>query len=69
LGRDRPAEENVAVRIAIKPLTSNCTLLMCCSGVHGFSKPVHDSLGLLAGLGVDGDAHLGVTAKHRGNRL
>jgi MOSC domain-containing protein YiiM len=36
-----------------------------CSGVHGFSKPVHDSIRLLAGLGVEGDAHLGVTVKHR----
>jgi hypothetical protein len=36
-----------------------------CSAVHGFSKPVHDSIRLLAGLGVEGDAHLGVTVKHR----
>src|SRR5271163_3212071 len=35
------------------------------SGVHGFSKPVHDSIRLLAGLGVEGDAHLGVTVQHR----
>jgi hypothetical protein len=59
----------MADRIAIKPLTRDCTLLMCCSGVHGFSKPLHDSIRLLAGLDVEGDAHLGVTVKHRGNRL
>ncbi len=32
---------------------------------HGFSKPVLDGIVLLAGLGVQGDAHLGVTVKHR----
>lgn len=32
---------------------------------HHFSKPVRDSIHLLAGLGVEGDAHLGVTVKHR----
>jgi MOSC domain-containing protein YiiM len=35
------------------------------SGVHKFSKPVADSIDLLAGLGVAGDAHLGVTVQHR----
>ncbi len=35
------------------------------SPVHGFSKPAQDSIRLLAGLGVEGDAHLGVTVKHR----
>ncbi|MFC6023530.1 MOSC domain-containing protein [Plantactinospora solaniradicis] len=32
---------------------------------HNFSKPSQDSIRLLAGLGVEGDAHLGVTVKHR----
>jgi MOSC domain-containing protein YiiM len=32
---------------------------------HGFSKQVNLAIRLLAGLGVDGDAHLGVTVKHR----
>lgn len=32
---------------------------------HGFSKPVCDDIRLLAGLGVAGDAHCGVTVKHR----
>lgn len=32
---------------------------------HEFSKPLRPSIRLLAGLGVDGDAHLGVTVKHR----
>jgi MOSC domain-containing protein YiiM len=32
---------------------------------HQFSKPVQKSIRLLAGLGVNGDAHLGVTVQHR----
>lgn len=32
---------------------------------HDFSKPVRDVIRLLAGLGVEGDAHQGVTVKHR----
>jgi hypothetical protein len=35
------------------------------SGVHEFSKRLADSIDLLAGLGVAGDAHLGVTVQHR----
>src|SRR3712207_5086871 len=32
---------------------------------HSFSKPNQDAIRLLAGLGVEGDAHLGTTVKHR----
>ncbi len=32
---------------------------------HNFSKPTRSSIRLLAGLGVDGDAHLGRTVQHR----
>lgn len=35
------------------------------SPVHGFSKQVVDHIELLAGLGVAGDAHAGVTVRHR----
>lgn len=35
------------------------------SGVHRFSKEAQDSIRLLAGLGVEGDAHMGETVKHR----
>jgi len=35
------------------------------SGTHTFGKPNRDAIRLLAGLGVEGDAHLGVTVKHR----
>jgi MOSC domain-containing protein YiiM len=32
---------------------------------HGFSKPNVPAIRLLAGLGVEGDTHLGVTVQHR----
>lgn len=35
------------------------------SGSHGFSKTSVESIRLLKGLGVEGDAHLGETVKHR----
>jgi MOSC domain-containing protein YiiM len=35
------------------------------SAVHGFSKDLQPSLRLLAGLGVEGDAHCGATVQHR----
>lgn len=35
------------------------------SPAHTFSKPNHESIRLLAGLGVEGDAHMGETVKHR----
>ena len=35
------------------------------SPVHAFSKPVDSSITLIAGLGVEGDAHCGMTVKHR----
>ena len=36
-----------------------------CSGTHTLSKPNAPSIRLLGGLGVEGDAHHGVTVKHR----
>jgi MOSC domain-containing protein YiiM len=35
------------------------------SATHTLSKPEAESIRLVAGLGVEGDAHLGVTVKHR----
>jgi MOSC domain-containing protein YiiM len=35
------------------------------SGTHEFSKPAMTGIHLLAGLGIEGDAHCGVTVKHR----
>lgn len=35
------------------------------SAGHTFGKPTEDGIRLLAGLGVEGDAHMGETVKHR----
>lgn len=35
------------------------------SATHTFSKQTQDGISLLPGLGVDGDAHMGETVKHR----
>ena len=35
------------------------------SGGHTLTKPTHDRIRLIAGLGVEGDAHSGETVKHR----
>jgi MOSC domain-containing protein YiiM len=35
------------------------------NGEYSFTKPNRDSIRLLAGLGVEGDVHAGVTVKHR----
>jgi hypothetical protein len=46
-------------------LMSGLVASVSLDGRHGFSKPVRESISLLAGLGVEGDAHMGVTVKHR----
>lgn len=40
-------------------------IAVCRSATHTMSKPVEKSIKLVAGLGVDGDAHAGPTVKHR----
>ncbi|MEU4728435.1 MOSC domain-containing protein [Streptomyces sp. NPDC023588] len=35
------------------------------NGAYAFTKPNRESITLLAGLGVEGDVHAGVTVKHR----
>lgn len=35
------------------------------NGTYSFTKPNRESITLLAGLGVEGDVHAGVTVKHR----
>ena len=40
-------------------------LAVSTSGGHSFSKTNRESVTLVAGLGVEGDAHAGVTVKHR----
>lgn len=37
---------------------------MACDGTHRFSKPARTRIALIAGLGVEGDAHLGETVQH-----
>ena len=44
---------------------SGTVTAVSCSGTHTMSKPNEGSIRLLEGLGVEGDAHLGVTVKHR----
>ena len=44
---------------------SGVVTAVSCSATHTFSKPNRDSIRLLAGLGVEGDAHLGATVRHR----
>lgn len=36
-----------------------------CNAVYAFTKPNRECIKLLAGLGVEGDAHCGTTVKHR----
>lgn len=40
-------------------------IAVSCSPTHTFTKPNLKSIRLLTGLGVEGDAHLGETVKHR----
>ncbi len=40
-------------------------LAVCRSARHGFSKPTALQIRLIAGFGVEGDAHAGATVKHR----
>jgi MOSC domain-containing protein YiiM len=35
------------------------------NGTYSFTKPTRESITLIAGLGVEGDVHAGVTVKHR----
>lgn len=35
------------------------------AGTHAFSKPIGGEITLVAGFGVEGDAHAGVTVRHR----
>jgi MOSC domain-containing protein YiiM len=46
--------------------TANGTVTAVSRGAtHALSKPNQDSIRLLTGLGVEGDAHLGAAVKHR----
>jgi MOSC domain-containing protein YiiM len=47
------------------PVSDGVVTAVSLSAQHHFSKPGQLSIRLLVGLGVEGDAHLGVTVKHR----
>lgn len=54
------------IRAADKAARGGATVVaVACDGAHRFSKPAAPAIRLLAGLGVEGDAHCGVTVKHR----
>jgi MOSC domain-containing protein YiiM len=40
-------------------------IAVCRNPTHALTKPTCESIRLVAGLGVEGDAHMGMTAKHR----
>jgi len=40
-------------------------MAVCRDGGHAMTKPARDCIHLLAGLGVEGDAHQGMTVQHR----
>ena len=44
---------------------NGAVLAVAVNGAHAFSKPAATRIHLLAGLGVEGDAHCGPTVKHR----
>lgn len=44
--------------------TTGTVVAVCAAPEHGFSKTALDSVQLLAGIGVEGDAHAGQTVKH-----
>ncbi|WP_282699890.1 MOSC domain-containing protein [Streptomyces sp. CC219B] len=44
---------------------SGTVVAVSSNGEYSFTKPNRDSITLLAGLGVEGDVHAGVTVKHR----
>jgi MOSC domain-containing protein YiiM len=44
---------------------SGLVIAVARSGSHTMAKPVEDSIEILPGLGVEGDAHQGTTVKHR----
>lgn len=46
-------------------MTTATVLAVSRSATYTFSKPNQESIHLLAGLGVEGDAHMGETVRHR----
>lgn len=46
-------------------MTGARVIAVACGAGHGFSKPCQAAITLVAGMGVAGDAHAGVTVRHR----
>lgn len=46
-------------------MTGPKVIAVCASPGHTMSKPAAGSIRLIAGIGVEGDAHAGTTVKHR----
>ena len=44
---------------------SGIVIAVARSGTHSMTKPVQDSIEIMPGMGVEGDAHQGTTVKHR----
>jgi MOSC domain-containing protein YiiM len=49
----------------IAPPTTPTVVAVHRGSAHTFSKTTQDGITLIAGLGVEGDAHCGITVKHR----
>ena len=48
-----------------KPFAGSSVVAVSRSATHTMSKPVVESIHILEGLGVEADAHQGITVKHR----
>lgn len=46
-------------------MTAGTVEAVCASATHTMTKPAQDAIRLVAGIGIEGDAHAGVTVKHR----
>ena len=55
---------DVQRRLEVGPVRGTVTAVGR-NATHTFEKPTGDGIRLLAGLGVEGDAHMGETVKHR----
>jgi MOSC domain-containing protein YiiM len=51
--------------VAVASQTVAVVTAVSCSARHTFSKPTQKSITLVAGLGIEGDAHEGALVKHR----
>lgn len=50
--------------MTVAPPPRGIVIAVAAHARHGFSKPTRPGIRLLAGLGVEGDAHQGVTVRH-----